>query len=248
MNQLMVFQYEENNVRTITIDGSPWWVLADVCKVLELSDVSMTARRLDDDEKDILKPVADSHFKDKSDLGLNIPNRGVTIVNESGLYNVILRSDKPQAKAFRRWITHEVLPSIRKTGTYNTDTASVDWTHEQRLRIAGILSKSTKHGMPYVLQILGIEESKAESGSPLTETSVTGRNVTRSVVDFLNFFGNVFGIITKEVYDRYCDYCISQNIETLSHIELSRQICKSLDVAIKNVRVDGKVQRVFTNK
>lgn len=110
MNEIKIYNYEEREIRTVEKNGGLWWVLKDVCEVLELSNPAMIAGRLDDDEKDI--------FKTKSDLGLDIPNRGVTIINESGLYNVILRSDKPEAKRFKRWVTHEVLPTIRKTGAY----------------------------------------------------------------------------------------------------------------------------------
>ena len=83
-------------------------MLADVCKVLELGSPHKVADRLEDDEKGrSLIPT----------LG---GSQSATIINESGLYNVILRSDKPEAKPFRKWVTSEVLPSIRKTGAYNT--------------------------------------------------------------------------------------------------------------------------------
>lgn len=110
MNELQIFNYNGKEIRTVEKNGDLWWVLKDVCEVLELSNPTMIAGRLDEDEKDI--------FKTKSDLALDIPNRGVSIINESGLYNVILRSDKPEAKKFKRWVTHEVLPSIRKHGAY----------------------------------------------------------------------------------------------------------------------------------
>lgn len=104
------FLYNEIPVRTVMLDDEPWWVLADVCRVLELSNPSKVAGRLDDDERQSLK------FSPNSELGLN--HNTTTIINESGLYKVILRSDKPEAKKFTRWVTHEVLPSIRKNGGY----------------------------------------------------------------------------------------------------------------------------------
>lgn len=113
MNDLQIFNYNGKEIRTVEKNGDLWWVLKDVCEVLELSNPTMIAGRLDEDEKDI--------FKTKSDLALDIPNRGVSIINESGLYNVILRSDKPEAKKFKRWVTHEVLPSIRRHGAYMTE-------------------------------------------------------------------------------------------------------------------------------
>lgn len=106
MNDVKLWQYESHDVRTIEKDGEPWWVLSDVCKVLELSNPSKVAQRLDEDER--------SNFE----LGRQ---GAATIINESGLYNVILRSDKPQAKPFRKWVTSEVLPTIRKHGAYMTE-------------------------------------------------------------------------------------------------------------------------------
>lgn len=103
-NNVAVFNYENNQVRSLTIKGEPWFVLADLCKVLDLSNPTMVAKKLDLDERA------------KSDLGLQEKN--VTLVNESGMYAVILRSDKPQAKPFRKWVTSEVLPAIRKTGSF----------------------------------------------------------------------------------------------------------------------------------
>lgn len=104
MNELQVFNYNGAQVRTVQKDGQDWWILKDVCDVLGLSNPSRVIERLEDDER--------SNFK----LG----RQGqMNIINESGLYNVILRSDKPEAKPFRKWVTAEVLPTIRKTGTYS---------------------------------------------------------------------------------------------------------------------------------
>lgn len=112
MNEISVFSYQGNDVRTVLREGEPWWVLKDVCDVLGLSNPSVIADRLDEDEKDVLKT--------KPDLVLDVPNRGLTIVSESGLYRIILRSDKLEAKRFQRWVTHEVLPAIRRHGGYLT--------------------------------------------------------------------------------------------------------------------------------
>jgi len=111
-NSLQIFKYNDNDVRTIQIDGEPWWVLRDICDVLGLTTPARVAERLDGDE------VSLTHITDS--LGRQ---QQTAIVNESGLYNVIIRSDKPEARNFRRWITHEVLPSIRRTGAYLTAPA-----------------------------------------------------------------------------------------------------------------------------
>ena len=104
MNDLQIFNNEEfGEVRMVVLNSEPMFCLIDVCRALEMSNPTMVAQRLDEDERT------------KLDLG----RQGETnFVTESGLYAVILRSDKPNAKKFRKWITGEVLPSIRKTGSY----------------------------------------------------------------------------------------------------------------------------------
>lgn len=108
MNNIQVFNYQSHEVRTVELNGEPWFVLKDVCAVLGLGTVSKVADRLDADEKGMNQIHTPGGMQD------------VTVINESGLYNVILRSDKPEAKPFRKWVTSEVLPSIRKHGAYMT--------------------------------------------------------------------------------------------------------------------------------
>ncbi len=108
MNGLQIFTYNGNEVRTVQKDGEPWWVLKDVCEVLGISKYRDTAARLEDDERELIRVDT---------LG---GAQEMLCVNESGLYNVILRSDKPEAKPFRKWVTSEVLPPIRKHGAYMT--------------------------------------------------------------------------------------------------------------------------------
>jgi prophage antirepressor-like protein len=110
MNQLKVFENQKlGRVRVIEKDGEPHFVLRDVCDVLGISQATRVAERLDGDE------VSQIHVTDS--LGRE---QETYVINESGLYNVIIRSDKPQAKQFKKWITSEVLPSIRKHGAYMT--------------------------------------------------------------------------------------------------------------------------------
>lgn len=108
MANIQVFEYQNSKVRTVDVDGEAWFVLKDVCGVLDIADHKVVARRLDEDEV-CQTPLTDSMGRQQS----------TTIINESGLYHVILRSDKPEAAPFRRWVTNDVLPAIRKTGSYN---------------------------------------------------------------------------------------------------------------------------------
>ena len=108
MNELQVFNNAMfGDVRIILQNDEPWFVAKDVCECLEISNSRQALSRLDTDEK------ADVILNDGSQ------NRKMNIVNEYGLYNVVLSSRKPEAKEFKRWITHEVLPAIRKTGSYS---------------------------------------------------------------------------------------------------------------------------------
>lgn len=103
-----VFTYNKNSqpIRVEMINDEPWFVAKDVCDVLGLTDTSKTVERLDEDEK--LMRI----------LFVSGQNRQLWLVNESGLYNLIFASRKPEARAFRKWVTGEVLPAIRRTGGY----------------------------------------------------------------------------------------------------------------------------------
>ena len=105
MTNIIPFDFEEHAVRVIMRDTDPWFVAADICRVLELKNPSMVVKGLDDDEV-TLSIIEGSHRK-------------TNIINESGLYALVLTSRKETAKRFRKWITAEVLPSIRRTGRYD---------------------------------------------------------------------------------------------------------------------------------
>lgn len=108
MNKISTFNNPEfGTVRTTTINDEPWFVAADVRRALDLSNPTIATNRLDEDER----------------AKFNLGRQGEgTIINEPGLYSLVLGSRKPEAKAFKRWITHDVIPAIRKTGGYVNDT------------------------------------------------------------------------------------------------------------------------------
>lgn len=106
MNNLLCFDFNDHAVRVVMIDHAPWWVASDLCAVLDLGNVAMALRKLDDDQKGL----------NQIDT-LGGPQR-LSIVSESGMWTLVLRSDKPQAAALRRWLTGEVLPALRRTGRY----------------------------------------------------------------------------------------------------------------------------------
>ncbi|GIO03021.1 hypothetical protein J5TS2_36890 [Brevibacillus halotolerans] len=110
MNQLQnVFDYQNQQVRVVVKDGEPWFVAKDVSDVLGLVNLSESIKRLDADEVSSIEVIDSMRRKQMTN-----------IINEPGLYSLILGSRKPEAKVFKRWITHEVIPSIRKHGAYMT--------------------------------------------------------------------------------------------------------------------------------
>ena len=109
-NELQVFNYNGAEVRTTEHDGEIWFVAKDVCDILGLRNARKAVKPLDDDEKGVTKSYTLGGMQD------------ITIISESGLYALVFRSNKPEAKEFSRWVRHEVLPQIRKTGMYMTDS------------------------------------------------------------------------------------------------------------------------------
>lgn len=115
MDNVTIFRKDEfGAVRAVTLKGEPWFVAADVCRALGLGNSSMAISKLDEDERTLISIEGASN---------GLP---VNAVNEPGLYSLVLGSRKPEAKAFKRWITHEVIPAIRKTGGYIAGQETMD--------------------------------------------------------------------------------------------------------------------------
>ena len=116
MNNVQEFLYENSPIRMIESNGETWWVLKDICKLLSIENHKNITKRLEEDEVGTFELPHPQSKEKKLEM---------LCVNESGLYSVILRSDKPEAKAFRRWITHEILPEIHRTGGYNAISTEI---------------------------------------------------------------------------------------------------------------------------
>lgn len=138
MNELMTIMNsaEFGEIRTVLRDGEPWFVAKDVCKALDLSNTTAALERLADDERS----------------KLNLGRQGETnVINECGLYALILRSRKPEAIKFQRWVTHDVLPTIRKQGYYSTIKDE---------DLIAIISERRKEDATYLLEGLAEEHDK----------------------------------------------------------------------------------------
>jgi prophage antirepressor-like protein len=125
MTNIQIFNHVQfGDVRVTDKSGQEWYCLTDVCRACGLSNPSKAAERLDEDEKISLEISTLTNSESRENTG-NLRTK-LTFVSEAGLYALVLTSNKPEAKAFKRWITHEVIPSIRKTGFYAT-TPSVEF-------------------------------------------------------------------------------------------------------------------------
>lgn len=137
-SEIEVFQNPDfGEIRTLAIDGEPWFVGKDVAERLGYSNPQKALRdHIDSEDKGVNETFTPGGIQE------------ITIINESGLYSLILSSKLPKAKAFKRWITGEVIPSIRKTGAYGTNT-------ENLFRCAEIMASCRPENLPQVMNILG---------------------------------------------------------------------------------------------
>lgn len=183
-DELTVFEFESNPVTVVAGEnGEPWFVASEVCDVLGISKHRDAVARLDDDEKST-RPLRLDGWSQA---------RAVAVVNEPGLYTLILGSQKPEAKAFKRWVTHDVLPTLRKNGRYETpaappkeDKLALAWERERRLMrvvemqerklaadsLTRLASKLAESGLVSKEQIAALEVKAAEAGAQFDGTKL----------------------------------------------------------------------------
>lgn len=241
MNQLQTFSFNNQPVRTVQLHNQPYWVLKDVCDVLELSNPTVVANRLEDDER----------------AKFNLGRQGeATVITESGLYAVILRSDKPNAKAFRKWVTSEVLPAIRKNGAYLTDEKAYDITHNPG-SLADLLLKA---GEQLKQKEIIIQEMKPKA---LFADAVTTSNTSILIGDLAKIIKqNGYDIGQKRLFEwlRQNGYLIksgnSKNMPTqksmdMKLFEVKESVIQNPNGSIRVTRttkVSGTGQQYFINR
>ena len=162
-NALQIFTYKNNEVRTAEVDGEVWFVAKDVCDILDIANSRDAISELDDDEKNT--------------VAINDGNRGnpnTNIISESGVYALVFKSRKPEAKAFSRWVRHEVLPQIRKTGTYNAQPLNIRAAEVLKNTVQYLISSEEKRAFTREIYrlVTGQELPKKE---PATKTAHTPR-------------------------------------------------------------------------
>lgn len=240
MNELQVFQNPEfGSIRTTMIDDEPWFVGKDVATALGYAQPSKAVIDHVDCEDKTFRMMSTSDFQNGNLVK-------TAIINESGLYSLILSSKLPSAKKFKRWVTSEVLPAIRKTGSYTVIQTQRDLTKDDYLKAALIVSRCKNERLPYVLNFL---ESAGFYVPDIQKIPViTNRNVVNdSVVNFLDYYDGIEieNIPTRMIYAQYRNYCDENNLVALCSGEFSKQLKRVFDMSIISKRIQGKTYRIF---
>ena len=181
---------EFGNIRTLTIDFEPWFVGKDIAEALGYERTDNALRRHVDDEDKLMHQI-----------GASGQNRNMIIINESGLYSLILSSKLPNAKKFKRWVTSEVLPAIRKTGSYSIEPTERITTKDDYIRAASIVGSCRNERLPYVLSILAkagldiIQPGDTKSGecAKLINTAVNEYGLSMTAI------GKLTGLHTTQI-------------------------------------------------
>ncbi len=158
MSNIIPFKFNSSTVRVITDDnGEPWFVAKEIAAVLGYSDAFEMTKKLDEDEKQNLQIAG-------------FGPRGVTVINEAGLYSCILTSQKEEAKPFKRWVTHDVLPSIRKTGRFEAESPDISQAEHAFKLIPSVVRAA---------RVLGLDRNAAAISANQAVAKLTGANVMR---------------------------------------------------------------------
>lgn len=194
-NEVQVFNFEQMNVRTVEIDDEVWFVAVDVAKALEIKNVSDALKRLDDDER--------GRF--------NLGRQGETnVISEAGLYRFIGGSRKKEAKQFMRWVNHEVLPSIRKTGGYQTKPAlRLPENNAEMLQVVQNVNEETNKRIDEVETT--VDELKDRFGLPASQAKSLEQARKRHIVTLLggfesNAYRHLSGKTFRQIGGDFKDY------------------------------------------
>lgn len=228
MNNLQIFDSPDfGQIRTIQQNGEPWFVGKDVADILGYQNGSRDVNRhVDEDDR--------QNYQN----GTFESNRGLTIINESGLYSLILSSKMPKAKEFKRWVTSEVIPAIRKTGKYEAmaqavpinDEPATDFTQlefDQRIRIAAIIASCRRERLPLVAKVLSLD---LEEMTPLMPA-----HITEAEQACYQYISSVYDSLERDTpiqyfYNDYTKWCMEQNLLPLTKPGVTKVLKKYFPV------------------
>ena len=227
-NQITVFASDKfGDVRIVQIGNEPWFVGKDICDILGYQNGSRDINRHVDEED-----------RQNYQNGTFESNRGLTIINESGLYSLILSSKMPKAKEFKRWVTSEVIPAIRKTGKYEAmaqavpinDEPATDFTQlefDQRIRIAAIIASCRRERLPLVAKVLSLD---LEGMMPLMPA-----HITEAEQAAYRYISGVYDSLERDTpiqyfYSSYTKWCMEQNLLPLTKHGVTKVLKKYFQV------------------
>lgn len=222
MNEVQIFSFKSNEIRSLMINDEPWFVGKDVAEVLGYSEPHKAISRHVDEDDGTKRPVTDN-------LGRT---QEMTIINESGLYSLILSSKLPQAKEFKRWVTGEVLPTIRKTGSYN------GLSYDNKIEIATLITKC--RNVKSVEALISLFEIKAPIIVKDKEIKGSKAKGVRAYLDDIEKW-ELTNTNTKTVHSDYKSFCKDNNFVALSLNEFSKEIRRQTGAVVKRHRVGGKL-------
>lgn len=228
MNNLQIFDSPDfGQIRTIQQNGEPWFVGKDVAKILGYERADNAIRNHVDDEDKLMHQISASG-----------QNREMYIINESGLYSLILSSKMPKAKEFKRWVTSEVIPAIRKTGKYEAmaqavpvdDEPATDFTQlefDQRIRIAAIIASCRRERLPLVAKVLSLD---LEGMMPLMPA-----HITEAEQAAYRYISGVYDSLERDTpiqyfYSSYTKWCMEQNLLPLTKHGVTKVLKKYFPV------------------
>ena len=243
MSEVQIFQNQQfGSVRTVVLNNEPWFVVADTCRALEIANARDVLARIDDDEKDVV-PIYTPGGIQK-----------MNVVNEPGLYTLVLGSRKPEAKVFRRWITHEIIPTIRKHGMYATPEMAERMLNDPDVMIRVLQELKTEREQRKTL------EQKVEQDKPkvLFSDAVSTAHNSILIGDLAKLIRqNGVEVGQKRLFEmlRQDGYLIShgtsRNMPSQRSMEIKESTVASPDGHIrvtKTTKITGKGQVYFINR
>ena len=191
MNELKIFQNEEfGEIRTVTIDGEPWFVGKDVAEALGYSNTKdAIASHVAEEDKQVIQKSEITTFE--------IPNRGLTVINESGLYALIFGSKLESAKRFKHWVTSEVLPSIRKTGQYQMPNLSKEMQAIVLLDTRTVKMEKRLDKLEFDIPLYGSEADELSNHVKRKGVSILGGKNSEAYKD-----SNIRSAVYRDIYDQ----------------------------------------------
>lgn len=250
MNELQNFNFNGAQVRALTIDSEPYFIGRDVAEILGYKNTSKAIlKHVDEEDKQILKS--------QNGTLENIPNRGMQIINESGLYSLIISSKLPSAKQFKRWVTSEVLPAIRKHGAYMTDQKAEAIVTDKNA-LADLLQQASDQLKAKDIQI---EEMKPKAlfADAITESHTSilvgelAKILRQNGIDIgqkrlFKWLRNNHYLISRKGTDWNMPTQYSMNLGLFEIKESSHINGNGVNVITKTPKVTGKGQKYFVNK